>query len=143
MKSLNQLSIIGNVGADPEVRSTTSGGRVASFSVATSRQWANAAGAKQEKTEWHRVVAWNFGKQTLADVVEKYVRKGDRVFVQGRLEFREWNDKDGNKHFAAELNARDVLMLGNKRDVTPSAARMTKADAIESPSDVDDDDLPF
>jgi single-strand DNA-binding protein len=83
-RSLNKATLIGNVGSDPEVRSTANGGRVATFSLATSNIWNDASGTKQEKTEWHRCVAWNQGKQTLADVVERYVKKGEKVFVEGR-----------------------------------------------------------
>ncbi len=82
-RSLNKAILIGNLGADPEVRSTSNGSRVATFSLATSRQWKGQSGDKQEKTEWHRVVAWNNKASTLADVVEKYAKKGDKVYVEG------------------------------------------------------------
>ena len=90
-RSLNKVSLIGNLGADPEVRSTSGGTRVATLSVATSRRWTSASGEQQEKTEWHRVVLWNTKFQQLADVAEKYLKKGDKVFVEGRLEYRTWH----------------------------------------------------
>ena len=85
-RSLNKVTLIGNLGNDPEVRSTTGGNRVATFSLATSRSWNDAGGAKQEKTEWHRCVVWNTKSSQLADIVEKYVKKGDKLYVEGRIE---------------------------------------------------------
>ena len=84
-RSLNKVTLIGNLGNDPEVRSTTGGNRVATFSLATSRSWNDAGGAKQEKTEWHRCVVWNTKNSQLADIVEKYVKKGDKIYVEGRI----------------------------------------------------------
>ena len=83
-RSLNKVILIGNLGADPEVRSTSNGSRVATLSVATSRQWKNQSGEKQEKTEWHRVVLWNNKGSSLADIAEKYCKKGDKVYVEGQ-----------------------------------------------------------
>ena len=82
-RSLNKVQLIGNLGADPEVRSTTNGSRVATLSIATSRQWTGKGGDKQEKTEWHRVVLWNTNFNKLADIAEKYCKKGDKVYVEG------------------------------------------------------------
>ena len=78
-RSLNKVTLIGNLGADPEIRSTTGGNRVATFSLATSRSWNNQSGDKQEKTEWHRCVVWNTKGSKLADIVEKYFKKGDKI----------------------------------------------------------------
>ena len=114
-RSLNKVSLIGNVGADPEVRSTTGGNRVATFSLATSRAWNDASGAKQEKTEWHRCVVWNSKASTLADIVERYVKKGDKLFVEGRIEYRQWQDKDGQTKYSTEINVRELIMLGSGR----------------------------
>ncbi len=94
-RSLNKVTLIGNLGADPEVRSTSGGNRVATFSLATSRSWNSASGEKQEKTEWHRCVVWNSKASTLADIVERYLKKGDKVYVEGRIEYRQWQDNDG------------------------------------------------
>src|SRR5437868_12623497 len=104
--------LIGNLGSDPEVRSTTGGNRVATFSLATSRTWNDASGAKQEKTEWHRCVVWNSKASTLADVVERYVKKGDKLYVEGRIEYRQWQDKDGQTRYSTEINVRELIMLG-------------------------------
>src|SRR3954471_4245315 len=114
-RSLNKVTLIGNLGNDPEVRSTTGGNRVATFSLATSRTWNDASGAKQEKTEWHRCVVWNTKGSQLADIVEKYVKKGDKLFVEGRIEYRQWQDKDGQTRYSTEINVRELIMLGGGR----------------------------
>jgi single-strand DNA-binding protein len=114
-RSLNKVALIGNVGADPEVRSVTGGNRVATFSLATSRQWNDASGAKQEKTEWHRCVVWNTKASQLADIVERYVKKGDKLYIEGRIEYRQWQDKDGQTRYSTEINVRELIMLGSPR----------------------------
>src|SRR5687768_1688048 len=114
-RSLNKVTLIGNLGSDPEVRSITGGNRVATFSLATSRTWNDASGAKQEKTEWHRCVVWNSKASTLADVVERYVKKGDKLYVEGRIEYRQWQDKDGQTKYSTEINVRELIMLGSPR----------------------------
>ena len=113
-RSLNKVTLIGNLGNDPEVRSTTGGNRVATFSLATSRSWNNQAGDKQEKTEWHRCVVWNTKGSQLADIVEKYVKKGDKLYVEGRIEYRQWQDKDGQTRYSTEINVRELIMLGGR-----------------------------
>jgi single-strand DNA-binding protein len=111
-RSLNKVTLIGNLGNDPEVRSTTGGNRVATFSLATSRSWNDAAGSKQEKTEWHRCVVWNTKTSQLADIVEKYVKKGDKLYVEGRIEYRQWQDKENQTRYSTEINVRELIMLG-------------------------------
>jgi single-strand DNA-binding protein len=113
-RSLNKVTLIGNLGNDPEVRSTTGGNRVATFSLATSRSWNDASGSKQEKTEWHRCVVWNTKTSQLADIVEKYVKKGDKLYVEGRIEYRQWQDKDGQTRYSTEINVRELIMLGSR-----------------------------
>jgi single-strand DNA-binding protein len=114
-RSLNKVTLIGNVGGDPEVRSITGGSRVATFSVATSRQWNDASGAKQEKTEWHKCVVWNSKGSQLADIVERYVKKGDKLYIEGRIEYRQWQDKEGQTRYTTEINVRELIMLGSPR----------------------------
>ena len=114
-RSLNKVTLIGNLGSDPEVRSTTGGNRVATFSLATSRNWNDASGQKQEKTEWHRCVVWNSKSSQLADIVERYVKKGDKLYVEGRIEYRQWQDKDGQTKYSTEINVRELIMLGSPR----------------------------
>jgi single-strand DNA-binding protein len=156
-RSLNKVQLIGNLGADPEVRSTANGTRVATLSVATSRSWTTQSGERQEKTEWHRVVLWNTKFQQLADIAEKYIKKGDKVYVEGRVEYRTWEDREGNTRYSTEINARELLMLsprggGEGADVPVGQSAAKKA-APDSPSesyndfpealDEEEDDLPF
>ncbi len=111
-RSLNKASLIGNLGSDPEIRTITGGSKVATFSLATSRSWTSASGEKQEKTEWHRCVVWNAKGSGLADVVEKYCKKGDKLYVEGRIEYRQWQDKENQTRYTTEINVRELLMLG-------------------------------
>ena len=166
-RSLNKVTLIGNLGNDPEVRSTTGGNRVATFSLATSRSWNDAGGAKQEKTEWHRCVVWNTKNSQLADIVEKYVKKGDKIYVEGRIEYRQWQDKENQTRYSTEINVRELLMLGGapggsrssgdfegdaSNGARPRAAAPAKAKAGAGGDDFEDfpgaladedDDLPF
>lgn len=164
-RSLNKAILIGNVGGDPEVRTTSNGGRVASFSLATGRSWTDQSGSKQEKTEWHKCIAWNSSTRGsgLADVVEKYVRKGERVYVEGEIEYRQYQDKEGQTRYVTEIRVRELMLLGGRSgggggdeggDMPPrrqSAApsRPKAAPAAGGGSfdvadfDTPDDDLPF
>jgi len=105
--SLNKVMLIGNLTRDPESRTTPSGQMVTTFAVATNRVWTNQAGEKQEKAEFHNVVAW--GK--LADIVSKYLARGRRVYVEGRLQTRDWQGQDGVKRYRTEIVADNVIML--------------------------------
>ena len=133
-RSLNKVTLIGNLGSDPEVRSTTGGNRVATFSLATSRSWNDASGAKQEKTEWHRCVVWNSKASTLADIVERYVKKGDKLYVEGRIEYRQWQDKDGQTKYSTEINVRELIMLGSPRGGGGESAGEGAGRAARSPA---------
>lgn len=124
-RSLNKAVLIGNVGADPEVRTTASGNRVASFSLATSRHWTTRDGREHEKTEWHRVVAWD----RLAEEVGRFVRKGDRVYAEGRLEYRSWQDASGRTRYATEVVAQELIPLGG------AAARSSDREADRATGD--------
>jgi single-strand DNA-binding protein len=156
-RSLNKAMLIGNLGSDPEIRTTGSGSRVANFSLATSRRWNDRNGQQQEKTEWHRVVAWD-KPFNLVDVIEKYVKKGDRLYVEGEIEYRSYEDKDGVTKYITEIRARDILMLGGKdggggggdfeRGGRATAAAGARSggkdyDDFDAGSPEDDDDLPF
>lgn len=109
-RSLNKAILIGNLGQDPEIRTTSSGQRVGQFSLATSRSWNDQSGQKQEKTEWHRVVVWG----RLVDVVERYLKKGERVYVEGEIQYRQYEDKDGVTKYSTEINCREMMMLGGR-----------------------------
>lgn len=157
-RSLNKVTLIGNLGSEPEVRSTANGTRVATLSVATSRNWNNQAGERQEKTEWHRVVLWNNKNSGLADVAEKYLKKGDKVYVEGRIEYRTWEDREGKTRYTTEINAREMIMLTPRGEAdesehsvpapAPQAAVAEKGnkgsyDDFPEALDEEDDDLPF
>ena len=161
-RSLNKVTLIGNLGADPEIRTTSSGRKVAQVSLATSRQWGAASGEKQEQTEWHKCVAWNPKGERgmkLADLIEKYVKKGDKLFVEGEIQYRQYEDKDKQTRYITEINVREVILLGGggrggdggfESSARPAKAAAgakagTNAEGFEEfPSAMDgDDDLPF
>lgn len=158
-RSLNKATLIGNLGNDPEIRTTANGGKVATFSLATSRQWNTPGGEKQEKTEWHRCVVWNARESGLADVVEKYCKKGDRLYVEGRIEYRQWQDKENQTRYTTEINVRELMMLGgsgrgdfdsdqgsrSRAPARSSGARGSENTFDDFPSALEDqdDDLPF
>lgn len=106
-RSLNKVMLIGNVGADPEMRSTPGGMRIAKVSLATSRQFNDRSGQQQEKTEWHRLTFWD----KLAELVERYVKKGDRLYVEGRIEYSTTGEGDATKYWT-DINVREMVMLG-------------------------------
>ena len=108
MFGVNKVILVGNLGADPEVRKTASQQSVTQFNLATSESWVNKDGERQEKTEWHRIVIW--GK--LADTCAKYLAKGRQVFIEGRLQTRSWETEQGQKRFTTEIVANQVLFLG-------------------------------
>lgn len=112
---VNKAILIGNLGADPEVRVTPSGMSVANFRIATNESWTDKSGQKQERTEWHRIVAW--GK--LAEVCGEYLKKGRQAYVEGRLQTREWADKEGKKNYTTEVVATTVQFLGGPRTDGP------------------------
>ena len=110
-RGLNKVMLIGNLGADPEVRYTAGGAAVANIRLATADTWRDKdSGETQERTEWHRVVF--FGR--LAEVVEQYVKKGSQLYIEGRLQTRKWQDKDGNEKFSTEIVASEMQMLGGR-----------------------------
>jgi single-strand DNA-binding protein len=113
-RGLNKVMIIGHLGRDPEMRYTPSGRPVTTFSVATSRSWHSADGERHEETEWFNVVAWG----SLAEICNQYLRKGQQVYIEGRLQTRRWEDTEGNKHFTTELVSKEMIMLGERRDIS-------------------------
>jgi single-strand DNA-binding protein len=146
-RSLNKVTLIGNLGADPEVRTTGNGGKVATISLATSRKW-KKDGEAQEKTEWHRVVLWDNAKGAkLADLAESYMKKGDKVYIEGQIEYRSY-EKDGQTKYITEIVGREVILLGGDgRQLAAAVAPKGKdADFDKLPEVLDEDidsDLPF
>lgn len=153
MSSLNQVSLIGRLGKDPEIRHTQGGKAIANFSLATSETWRDKSGEKQERTEWHNIVVFNEG---LAGVVEKYLTKGSQCFVQGQLRTRKWEDKEGATRYTTEvvLDAFNgtLRLLGGKPEGSPEkgeAKQTTSQKATAKPKatareeEILDDEVPF
>ncbi len=153
--SVNKVIIVGNLGKDPEVRSFQNGGRVASFSVATSESWKDkATGEKKERTEWHRVSVMN---DNLVTVCERYLKKGAKVYIEGQLETRKWQDKDGQERYTTEVVLRpyrgELTMLdskgssggGNYCNDTPAFDNTPSSGSFGGGSSAPDldDDIPF
>ncbi|MFA4846360.1 MAG: single-stranded DNA-binding protein [Patescibacteria group bacterium] len=155
--SVNKVILVGNLGKDPEVRTFQNGGRVANFSIATSENWKDkATGEKKERTEWHRISVTN---DNLVTVVERYLKKGSKVYVEGQLETREWTDKDGQKRYTTEVVLRpyrgELTMLDSKGsgggnfgassgNDTPAFDNTSSGTTLSgSSSSVVDDDIPF
>lgn len=134
MAGINKVILIGNLGKDPELRYTPNSKAVATFSLATTERWKDKEGQFQEKTEWHNIVAW--GKQ--AEICKEYLKKGSSVYVEGRLQHRSYDDKDGNKKYITEIVARSVQMLGRKGE----AKEEPVSQDLES-SAAEEEDLPF
>ncbi len=141
-RSLNKIMLIGNIGNDPEIRATASGARVAKLSMATNRTWSDRSGQQQEKTEWHRLTF--FGR--VVDVVEQYVKKGDRLFVEGRIEYSQTQDDQGGTRYWTDIVVNEMVMLGS----TTGSSQYDGAGGSEGggassepPSTEPIDDLPF
>ncbi|MDY6861442.1 MAG: single-stranded DNA-binding protein [Thermodesulfobacteriota bacterium] len=134
--SVNKVILIGRLGADPEVRYTSDGTPVATFSLATNENWVNKKGEKEERTEWHRIVAW----RKLGEICGEYLSKGKQVYVEGKLQTRNWEDRDGNKKSTTEIIANNMQMLG-KSDMEKEIS-----EEIPIPKDSElhtEEDIPF
>lgn len=142
-RSLNKVSLIGNVGNDPEIRATSSGARVAKLSIATNRKFQDRTGQQQDKTEWHRLTV--FGR--LVDVVEQWVKKGDRLYVEGRLEYSQTQDDKGNTRYWTDIVVGEMIMLGSgggTGGMSPQdGGGYAQAAPATAPITEPDDDLPF
>jgi single-strand DNA-binding protein len=154
-RGVNKVTLIGNLGADPEVRATTSGSRVANVRVATAESWMDKnTGQRQERTEWHRVIF--FGR--LAEIVEQYLAKGSQVYIEGRLQTRKWQDQNGQDRYTTEIVANEMQMLGGRGGGdqagqgqyqntapmdSPAPAQRPAVAASSGPEINFDDDIPF
>jgi len=147
MSSLNKIMLIGHLGKDPEIRYTPDGAPVATFSLATSENWTDKSGNRQEHTEWHTIVAWS----RLADLAKKYLSKGRQVYVEGRIRSREWTDRDGNKRRTTEVIASQMVLLGSRPQGADAAAQSVDSasrSAVEpdqafGDAGITDNDIPF
>ncbi|MFT4560804.1 MAG: single-strand DNA-binding protein [Gammaproteobacteria bacterium] len=165
-RGLNKVMLIGNLGADPEIRYTAGGAAVANVTLATAESWRDKeSGEQQERTEWHRVVFFS----RLAEIVSEYLKKGSQVYVEGRMQTRKWQDRDGNDRYTTEIVANEMQMLGSRpgggggggggggSSVAPSSSgeqgsgnfqsenrpKATEKSGQEPPMDDFDDDIPF
>ena len=141
-RSVNKVILIGNLGKDPELRYAPSGSAVTNFSLATSEQWKDQEGNPQERTSWHNIVMW--GK--LAEIAAEYLKKGRKVYIEGRLQYRDYEGKDGNKRYVTEIVASDLVMLGSRADGGSGQETGEKEEPLQGqPPTVSEgkDDLPF
>ena len=147
-RGVNKVILIGNLGADPEVRYTPDGAPVANFNLATSESWNDrSSGEKQERTEWHRLVVW----RKLAEIAGQYLKKGSKIYIEGKLQTRSWEDQSGQKRYTTEVVVNELQMLdsrgegggggggGISRDPGPAA----QPESGPPPGVAEDDDLPF
>ena len=144
MGSVNKVILVGNLGRDVELRYTPGGAAVATISLATTEVWNDKNGQRQERTEWHRIILW--GKQ--AESLQEYLKKGKQIYVEGRLQTRQWDDKDGNKRYTTEVKADRLTLLGggpgrsNAGDGRSSSQPESVEDG-EAVNSITDDDIPF
>lgn len=147
MAGVNKVILIGNLGADPEIRHLQNGASVANFRLATSETYKDkTTGERREQTEWHNVVAW----RGLAEITEKYLRKGSKVYVEGKLRTRQWQDKDNNTRYTTEIVADEMTLLdrasgdgGAPRTAAPAGQPASSSSNASAPANDDTDDLPF
>ena len=140
MAGINKVILVGNLGKDPEVRYLEGGIAVAKFPLATSETIKDKSGNKTEQTEWHNIVLW----RGLAEISEKYLKKGSTIFLEGKIKSRSWEDKEGNKRYITEVVADNMTMLGNKReDVSSNNNQPVAAHNVAAPANESTDDLPF
>ena len=134
-RGLNKVMIIGHLGRDPEMRYTPSGRSVTTFSVAVSRSWKSANGEHRSETEWFKIVAW--GK--LAEICKEYLNKGQQVYIEGRLQTRRWEDKEGQQRTSVEVVANEMTMLSERRDKSQNNDNSIE----DAPPEMDEDEFPF
>lgn len=158
MASVNKVILVGNLGRDAELRYTAGGAAVATLNMATTETWNDKSGQRQEKTEWHRVIIW--GK--MAEALAEYLTKGKQVYVEGRIQTRQWDDKDGNKRYTTEIRADRIVLLGGTNggahrathddgasvsgrsdDSTRSRAGVEESGEAHGGTEATDDDIPF
>jgi single-strand DNA-binding protein len=148
MGSVNKVILVGNLGRDAELRYTPGGAAVATINMATTEVWNDKAGQRQEKTEWHRVVLWGKSAESLTE----YLTKGKQIYVEGRLQTRQWDDKDGNKRYTTEIRSDKIVLLGGggggrgasiDRGGDPMAGHGPAGSVPEPSEPLTDDDIPF
>lgn len=138
-RGLNKVQIIGHLGKEPEMRYTPSGKPVTTFSVAVSRSWNSADGERHSETEWFNVVAWG----NLAEICKQYLTKGQQVYIEGRLQTRRWDDKEGVKHTSVEVVANEMMMLGDRKDHNSTQSSSESGTPENTPETNEEDEFPF
>lgn len=138
-RGLNKVMIIGHLGRDPEMRYTPSGRPVTTFTVAVSRSWNTADGERRTETEWFNIVAWG----NLAEICKQYLYKGQQVYIDGRLQTRRWEDKEGQKHTSVEVVANEMMMLGDRRDSSSQTQESSEGTEDIAEPLADEDEFPF
>ena len=140
MKGVNKVILIGNLGKDPEVRSLEGGAKVANFPIATTESYKDKSGNNVDQTEWHNIVVW----RGLADVADKYLKKGMPIYLEGKIRTRSWDDKEGHKRYTTEIVADNLIMLGKKDDNQSGGSNNYSAESTAIPAaNNTTDDLPF
>jgi single-strand DNA-binding protein len=142
MAGVNKVILVGRLGRDPEIRYTPSGAAVANFTIATSEEWRDKeSGEKQERTEWHRIVAW----RRLGEICGEYLKKGSQVYIEGRLQTRDWEDRDGNRRYTTEIIAQNMQMLDRAGSTGRNMKGGSREDGfpMEEPVSIPEDDIPF
>jgi len=139
MASINKAILIGNLGKDPEIRYIPSGQAVATFSIATTRKWRDKEGQPQEQTDWHNIVVWG----RMAELAKEYLAKGRSVYIEGRIQNRSYDDKEGNKRYISEVVATTMQFLGGRSDQAAGSQASPTPSPDQPPDITDDDDLPF
>ncbi len=144
--SVNKVILVGRLGRDPESRFTASGQAVCNFSLATDRSFKDRNGQTQKQTEWHKIVVWS----KLAEICQKYLKKGSQIFIEGRIQSRQWDDKDGNKRTSFEIVANEMRMLGSRGEAAAPPHSGDEAESQHPPAEdaeaghaVSDEDIPF
>lgn len=137
-RGLNKVMLIGHLGRDPEMRFTPSGRPVTSFSLATNRSWNTSDGERHTETDWFNIVTWG----NLAEICNQHLKKGQQVYIEGRLQTRRWDDKEGNKHTTTEVVASEMLILGDRRGVSPDQSE-DASERDEFDNRTDEDEFPF
>lgn len=142
MAGVNKVILVGNLGKDPEVRHLENGRAVANFSLATSETYKNKQGERVTNTEWHNIVLWS----PIAEIAEKFLKKGNQVYIEGKLTSRSWDDQDGNKRYTTEVVGNNLTLLGTKSDGesggSSNMSQSSESEVTSIPQD-DSDDLPF
>ena len=139
-RGVNKVILIGNLGGDPEIKQISSGATVANVTLATNESWTDKSGQKQERTEWHRLVFWN----KLAEIVGQYLKKGSKIYCEGRLQTRQWENKEGAKMYTTEISVTDMQMLDGRGDDESQGGDFGEQRQQQVPQGVaDDTEIPF